>query len=226
MKRNPVNAVANFGPRFGDVLRVQSFVDRLPGLAGIVSTKCSRGRNGDEDPVGIARIEKYGVQAHATGAGLPAGSRAVAAQSGELLPVLTAIRRLEESCVFHAGVHRIRVGERRFQMPDSLELPRMRRPVVPLMRAGDTFVHELVSHRLPAQAAVVRALDHLPGPGAGLRCVQPIRINRRSFDVIHLPARKMGAADIPMLPFAVRCQDKRALARTNQYSYVTHALPF
>ena len=62
------------------------------------------------------------------------GPGAVAAQSGQLLPVLSAIRRPEKRRVFHARIDRVRIGQRRLQMPHALELPRMLRAVVPLMR--------------------------------------------------------------------------------------------
>ena len=92
---------------------------------------------------------------------------AVAAQSGEFLPRLSAIGGAEQGGIFHPGVDRVRIGQRGFQMPDSLELPRVRRAVVPLVRAGVALVDELVAHRLPRLAAIVGALDQLPEPAAG-----------------------------------------------------------
>ncbi len=62
--------------------------------------------------------------------------RAVRAKPGQLFPVLPAVGRAKERGVFDTGIDRIGVGERRFEMPDPLELPGMRRPVVPLMRTG------------------------------------------------------------------------------------------
>jgi hypothetical protein len=38
--------------------------------------------------------------------------------------------------------------------------------------------------------------------------------------MIHLPARKVRAADLPVLALAVRCQDERAFPRADQNSYV------
>ena len=84
-------------------------------------------------------------------------------------------------------------------MPDSLELPGVRRAVIPLVSAGDAVVFELVADRLPSLAAVVGALDLLPEPAAALRRVQPVRVNGRALDVVDLPARKVGTADIPAL---------------------------
>ena len=114
----------------------------------------------------IARIEQDRVQAHAAGARLPVRARAVAAQPGQLLPGLAAVGRAEQGRVLDAGVDRVRIGQRRLEMPDALELPGMRRAVVPLVRAGHAVVDELVADRLPGLAAVVRALDQLPEPAA------------------------------------------------------------
>src|SRR5262245_23642437 len=107
-------------------------------------------------------------------------------------------------------------------MPDPRELPRMRRAVVPLVRPGGALVAELVAHRLPGRPAVIGPLDHLPEPAVGLRRVQPIRVRGGPLDVVDLPACKVGAADVPPLPLAIRIQDERALARTHQYPYATH----
>src|SRR5947207_6061332 len=133
-------------------------------------------------------------------------------------------------------------------MPDSLELPRVRRAVVPLVRGeglagfGRRVVNKLValalgravrgggrfarrsSRLVPCLAAVIRALNDLAKPAAGLRRVQPVRIRRRSLEVIHLPAGKVGAAHLPLFTVSVRCQDERALSCANQYPHSTHNL--
>ena len=139
--------------------------------------------------------------------GCQCGPGAVAAQPGEFLPRLPAIGRAEQGGVLDPGVNRVRIGQRRFQMPDALELPGMRRAVVPLVSAGNAVVYELVAHRLPGLAAIVGALDQLPEPAARLRRIQPVRVNGRSLDVVHLPTREMRAADVPLvraLPSDVR----------------------
>src|SRR6266699_1006566 len=128
-------------------------------------------------------------------------------------------------------------------MPDALELPGMLRAVVPLMRGEGLarlrgrVVGELValafreafrglfqhtSRRLPRLAAVAGALDDLSEPPARLRRVQPVRVDRRALEVVDLPARAVRATDIPPFPLAVRRQDERALARTDQDSYSAH----
>src|SRR5260370_28127347 len=88
-------------------------------------------------------------------------------------------------------------------MPDALELPWMRRPIIPLVSAGDSVVNKLVAHRFPGLATVVGALDHLTEPAAALGCIQPIRIDRRSLKMKELPARKVRSGDIPVLAFAI-----------------------
>ena len=178
MHRDAVNAMADLGIRVGDVLGLQPAVDRLPRLAAVVGAEGARGRDGDEDPAGVARIEKDRVQAQPAGARLPLGPGAVAAQSGEFLPRLPAVGRAEQGGVFHPGVDGVRIGQRGFEMPDALELPGVLRAVVPLVRgegfAGfrrsvvDEFValagrhaagrgRHLASGRLPRLAAVTRS---------------------------------------------------------------------
>ena len=73
--RDAVNAVADLGIRVGNVLGLQAAVDRLPRLAGVVGAERARGRDGDEDPPRVARIQKDRVQAHPAGARLPAWAR-------------------------------------------------------------------------------------------------------------------------------------------------------
>ena len=85
----------------------------------------------------------------------------VAAQARQLLPAPAAVGGAEQRGVLDPGVDGVRVGQRRLEMPDPLELPRVRRPVVPLVGAGGAVVGELVAHRLPGRAAVIGALDHL-----------------------------------------------------------------
>ena len=65
------------------------------------------------------------MQTHAARAWLPLGAGAVAAEAGEFVPVLAAVGRAEHSSVFHAGVNRVGIGERRLEMPHPLELPGM-----------------------------------------------------------------------------------------------------
>src|SRR5262245_942733 len=107
-------------------------------------------------------------------------------------------------------------------MPDPLELPRVRCAIVPLMRAGDAIVRELVSHWLPGLAPIVGTLDLLPKPAAGLRRIQPMRVNGRAREVVNLPAAKVGATHIPPCALRVRRQYERALARPNKYPYRAH----
>ena len=101
-------------------------------------------------------------------------------------------------------------------MPDPLELPGVLGAVVPLVGAGEALVLELVAHRLPGFAPVVGALELLAEPAAGLRGIDPVRLGGGSFEMIDLPARKVGPADLPGFARAVRAQDKSAFARADQ----------
>src|SRR5580704_19323694 len=107
-------------------------------------------------------------------------------------------------------------------MPHSLKLPGMGCAVVPLVSSGDAVVDKLVPGRHPCFPAVVRALDLLSEPTTGLRRVQAIRINRRSFDVINFPASKVRAANLPVIALSIRRQDEPALACAHQDSNFAH----
>src|SRR5438128_3905188 len=245
--RDAVNTVADLCSGVRDVLRMQAAVDRLPSFPGVVAAERARSRDRDENPPGMARIQNNRVQAHPAGPRLPFGPGSVAAQSGEFLPVLPAVGRAEQGGVFHAGVDRVRISQRRFQMPYALELPGLRRAVVPLVRgerlAGfrRRVVNKLVglglghalwgggrfargcSGLVPGLATVIRALNDLPEPAARLRRIKPIRIRGSSLEMIHFPARKVGTADVPPLALSVRREDERALPCPNQYSYSAHS---
>src|SRR5439155_22915276 len=243
-----VNAVTDLGGGIGNVLRVQAAIDRLPGFAAVVGAKASRRGDGDVDALRVGRIEQDGVQPEAARAGRPLGAGAVPAQAGKLLPILPAIGRAEQRRVFHAGIDGVPVAQRRLEMPDALELPRVRRAVVPLMRrqrlAGfrrgviDELVAFGLGHSLPRGGrlarfdagllpgfpAVAGALDDLPEPSAGLRRVDPVRIDGRALEVVDLPAAKVRPAHIPALALAVGGEDERAFACADQYSYRAHGL--
>src|SRR6266404_1817139 len=91
------------------------------------------------------------MQAQPTGARLPLGSSTVAAQSGNFLPVFSAILRAKQRSIFNPGINGVRISERWFNMPDSLELPGVLRAVIPLVRGerfaglGRSVVSELVA---------------------------------------------------------------------------------
>src|SRR4029078_9876662 len=162
------------------------------------------------------------MQAQATGARLPARAGPVAPQSGELVPRLRAVGRAESRVVSHAGVDGLRIAQRRLEVPDPLELPRMRRAVVPLVRTGDAVVGELVADRLPRRSAVVGALHDLTEPAARLRRVDPIRVGRRAFQVIDLPAGEMRARALPVLAASLGLQDEGAFSSSPQQPASAH----
>src|SRR5688572_23216855 len=162
------------------------------------------------------------MQAQAAGSRRPLGTCSMPSQAGQFLPRLAAVGAPEERRVFDAGVHHVRLGERRLEMPHALELPWMRRSVVPLVRAGHSVIGELIADRLPCRAAVARSLYDLTEPPAGLRGVDPVGIGRRSFHVVNLPAAEMRAADIPALTRAVGCENETTFAGTHENSNAAH----
>ena len=200
----------------------QPAIDRLPRLAAVVGAKRPGRGDGDVDPGRVARVDDDRVEAEPARARGPVRPGTVAAQAGQLGPGLGAVGRVEERRILDAGIDRVGVGQRRFEVPDALELPRVRRAVVPLMRARNAVVGELVPRRLPGLAAVVRALDDLAEPPRRLRRVETVRIDRRSLEVIDLPATEVGTGDVPLLALAVGRQDERALARADEYPYAAH----
>ena len=171
MHGDVMDAVANFSIRVGNALGAQAAVDRLPRLAASSLRKAPAAEMAMYDPRRVAWIEDDRVQAEPAGAWRPVRAGAVAAKARQLLPALRAVGRLEERGILDAGVDHVRIGQRRLEVPDPLELPRMRRAVVPLVRAGNAVVDELVADRLPRLAAVVRALNELAEPAGGLRRV-------------------------------------------------------
>src|ERR1700761_1118452 len=137
---DPMHAVADLSIRIGKELRVKPAIDRLPRLSAVIAAESARGRDGDEYAIPVAGVKKNRMETHASSTRLPTRARAVAAQAGELLPVLPAVRGTEQSRVFNSRVDRVRIGERWFQMPDPLELPGVCRAVIPLMSTGDAVV--------------------------------------------------------------------------------------
>src|SRR5580700_1728410 len=125
-------------------------------------------------------------------------------------------------------------------MPDPLELPGMLRAVIPLVRRqrhsgfGRSVVDELVAHArcctgcgrllrirsrlMPRFAAVFGSLNDLPEPTGSLGCINPIRVRGRPFEMVDFPAGKVGTADLPFFPLAVRGKYECALACANQYA--------
>src|SRR5215467_8066659 len=134
-------------------------------------------------------------------------------------------------------------------MPYTFEFPGVLRSIVPLVRREwfpgfrRSVVNEFIAFafghpvrafqflgtaagRIPAFATVIRALNNLPKPPTRLRCIDTLRINRRTFHVINLPARKLRAAHFPTFARAIRSQNERAFSCADQYSYVAHDLDF
>ena len=144
------------------------------------------------------------------------------AQAGQLFPVGAAVAGLEERRILHAGEDGVGVGQRWLQMPNPLELPRMRRAVVPLVRSRHAVVGKFVSHRGPGCPAVVGALHRLPEPAARLRNPNPVRVHRRAFHVVDLPAGEERPAHLPIFPRTIRAEEERALLRSHQNPHFAH----
>src|SRR4029077_9300339 len=102
--------------------------------ASVVRSESAGGGDRNVNALRVTGIENNSMQAHAACAGLPLRAGAVTAQSGKFIPILAAVGRTEDGGIFDAGVNRVRIGERRFDMPHPFELPGMLRAVVPLMR--------------------------------------------------------------------------------------------
>src|SRR5579884_1798387 len=111
-------------------------------------------------------------------------------------------------------------------MPHAREFPRMRRPVVPLVRTRNAVVFELVADGRPRFPRVVAALHDLTKPSAGLRRVDAIRIDRRPFHMVDFPTREMRTADIPLLAFLVGGKDEAALTGSDEQTYSAHCAAF
>src|SRR2546425_10442166 len=161
---DPVHAVTDLGILIGDGLRTKTAVHRSPCFAAIIGPEDAGRRDGDEYAPGIAWILHDRMEAHPSCPGRPRRPGRMLAQSGQFVPRLSAVSGPEERGVFHPCIDHIRVNEGRLKMPHSLELPGMRRPVVPLVGARFAFIDEFVVHRRPGLAAIVGSLDLLPKP--------------------------------------------------------------
>ena len=158
MHRDSVHAVADLGVLVGDALRVQAAVDRPPGLAassepGTLPPLRSRRTSGPAAPGPAGSYCRHKAPPSprpAARAGRDSWPRSL----GQLLPALTTVTGAEQSGVLDPGIHHVRVVQRRLEVPDPRELPRVRCPVVPLVRAGSALVGELVTRGHPGRAAV------------------------------------------------------------------------
>ena len=146
---------------------------------------------------------------------------------------------MKERGVFHTREDRFRIVEGGFEVPYAFELPRARRSVVPAVFTDLTLVHEavalagrglsgcrhlLAAGRRPGLPAVVRPLQNLTEPTAGLRCVDPVGIDGRSFHVIDLPAAEMRAVDRPVLTLAVRAENESTFLGAHENPYTAHRI--
>src|SRR5205807_2685178 len=96
--------VADLGGRVRDLLGAEAAVDRAPRRAAVVGPEAARGRDGDEHPRRVDRVDDDRVETHPTGARLPGGGRLVRAEPGKLVPGPAAVGRPEEGGVLDAGI--------------------------------------------------------------------------------------------------------------------------
>ena len=75
--------------------------------------------------------KRIGMQAHPASPRLPLRARRMAAEPGQLVPGFPGVAGAKQGSVFDAGVDRVRIGERRFEVPNPLEFPGMGRAVIP-----------------------------------------------------------------------------------------------
>src|SRR5260370_5152022 len=129
MHRDAMNAMTHLRVRIGNILRMQTTIDRLPGLAAVIGTERARRRDRDEHSLSIFRIEQNCGETHPARARLPFRPGIVLTQTGKLVPRFAAVFRLKQSRVFDSRVNMIGVIERGLEMPDALELPGMLRAV-------------------------------------------------------------------------------------------------
>src|ERR1700730_18449398 len=108
-------------------------------------------------------------------------------------------------------------------MPDALELPGTRRPVVIAMGAVNVHIRELVPYGIPCLRAVVGALDNLPEPTGVLGGIDRVGVSRRPLDVVDVPAGEVRSADVPLLALGIRGHHECTLVRANQYPNSAHA---
>src|SRR5215470_1129096 len=97
----------------------------------------------------MRRVQDDRVQAHAHGPRRPPASGLLGPQPGQLRPGRTAVSGLEQAVALDSGIYGVRVVERWLEVPDASELPRVRRAVVPLVRARGAVIAEFAAHRLP-----------------------------------------------------------------------------
>src|SRR6185369_15964658 len=118
MQCDAMHAVAHLRGRVGNVLRVQTLIDRFPVRAAVITAKRTRRGDRYKDPLTILRVQKNRVQAHAARAGLPLRTGAVTTETGQFMPSLAAVLRAEQRGIFDARVDRVRIVERWLEVPD------------------------------------------------------------------------------------------------------------
>src|SRR5882672_5365490 len=170
---------------------MKALVDRLPCRSAIIGSESACRRNSYIDTLRVAGIQNDRVKTHTARAGLPLRPGSVAAQSRKFAPRLAAIFGFEKRGIFHTGKNRVGFRQRWLEVPDALELPRMLRAIIKLMRCqrlagfGGDVVNKFVALTLwhsagallftgrrsrlkPGFASIIGTLNHLSKPTARL----------------------------------------------------------
>jgi hypothetical protein len=212
MQRDAVHAVPTSASDLAIPMRFEAAIDGPPRRAAVIGAKAPAGRDGDEDALRIARSRMM-VCRHMPPAPGCQRSPFRRPQRREFIPRRPAIGDLKRPA---SSTPRRRCPDRMSEgskMPHALEFPRVLGAVVPFVRADFARVEESdccgplpkssgvgtpepsgVAHGF---AAVVRPLDDLPKPPAGLRAKMRSGFTGEPFEVIHLPAREVRPVDFP-----------------------------
>ena len=92
MQCDAVDAMADLGVRVGKFHgRAEALIDGFPALTSVIRSEGAGGRDSDEDPLRVLRVEKDGVESHPSGAGLPKVTFGLA-EAGKFVPTYASVR--------------------------------------------------------------------------------------------------------------------------------------
>jgi hypothetical protein len=204
MHRDAVHAVADLGVRDRGCARSAAPVDRRHVCAAVVAAEAAGGGDGDGDALRFGGSSRIVCRHMPPAPGCQCAPAAVA-QAGSSCQVCAAVGRAEERRVLDAGVDGVGIRQRRLEVPDALELPGVRRAVVPLRCVPDlAVVGELVADRIPTCGRRRRSAG---SPGRTSRSTARRRSDwdrRRALQVVDLPAPEALASLVRIVPAARR----------------------
>lgn len=156
-------------PEFGEFVRHEISahipVAGAPGLPTVVGAVAARGGDRDIHPLGIRGIQKDGVQAQASGAGIPLAALRMIVQGFVDLPGLAAVLRDEQGGGLRAGIQHIGLTR-----APGLDVPNLDHLFGLRFDAFAAFRAERFLHRAGGSSGPRRAGEdgHLPGLRPGL----------------------------------------------------------